>query len=644
VTIFGGDNFWGWGKQESNVTDFYQKFMIEGCPPAFLCQNGVLPGSLVGISSHVITSVVKFQLADEDLPVNPLDPTKLYQPETHPDILGYMGYVNNHSVLILDIDDDVTNIKGPSYHNSPPSSPLALLCSVKRTNALPYGSSSDSSLSNSVYVSTGHFQEINATVLADILSGGRYIFNDIDIFGGDTFVQLFDTKRLFNNYDVTDTHLGHGIIFPVESRMNIGLREGEHLAKTRSYDSVNNTSGLKLEVGATLLEEFSYNDGYSSDDIGDHYLALPYNYRNVSEHLTRIRYSPEKNYGELRDNFRVFLANDYIDLDPNKGPISNIRYKSNRLIYWQPDEIGYIPLQERALTQNSVGQPVQLGIGGLFERYDQLVDHLGNSHQFGLVESPLGYHWYDSRRKIYLSVNFGLQISKDSIIKGMDKFFKDNIPDDFDVNSMPLYPLGYDNPLSQIIPQGIIGGYDPESKIVFSTFIDPIAGKSYTIGIHTVLNKFTGRYGFYPHSYFTVKNHLFHVSSDLQNIYVHGNGPYCTFFESFNEAYVTIIVKEDTNTAKIYDVFELIGNGNFFTSILYENSGQNIEEVTATYPGGIVTMQNRNYKFLKRSWFGNFPKVSRERLNDRYLKITYKMNNPYLVELFELKSNVRKIY
>ena len=79
VTIFGGDNFWGWGKQESNVTDFYQKFMIEGCPPAFLCQNGVLPGSLVGISSHVITSVVKFQLADEDLPVNPLDPTKLYQ-------------------------------------------------------------------------------------------------------------------------------------------------------------------------------------------------------------------------------------------------------------------------------------------------------------------------------------------------------------------------------------------------------------------------------------------------------------------------------------------------------------------------------------------------------------------------------------
>jgi hypothetical protein len=81
------------------------------------------------------------------------------------------------------------------------------------------------------------------------------------------------------------------------------------------------------------------------------------------------------------------------------------------LIYWQPNEVGYIPIYERALTQNALGQPVQLGVGGLFERYDQLIDHIGNCNQFGLVESINGYHWYDARRKVFLSTKCWVESS-----------------------------------------------------------------------------------------------------------------------------------------------------------------------------------------------------------------------------------------
>lgn len=621
----------GLGRQECDTFEFYQKFLRETLPADICPTNGPL-----GVS-HKVTAVTKFVLGDDDLQINPIDPTKLYHPASYATgiTIAAKGYVNNHSVLILDITDDLVDLKAPSPFASQQDSPMALLCAVKRPNSNPYGGSSDSSFANTVYMTTGHYQEINPTVLADVLSGGRYIFNEIDVYGGDTFVQLFDMKRLYKNYDLAQHVVGHGMIFPVESRINIAMREGNHLSKTRSFDSAFNTSGLKLETGSTVLEEYSYNDGFSTDNIGDLYLPLPFHYTLTNEFLSRIRYSPEKNYGEMRDNFRRFLANDYIDLDPNKGTISNIRYKSNRLIYWQPDEIGYIPLQERALTQNSTGEPVQLGVGGLFERYDQLVDKLGNSHQFGLIESPLGYHWYDSRRKIYLSVSFGLQITKDSILKGMDKFFKDNIIDDLDL---------YDNPFS-ITPGGLFGGYDPESKMAFSTFIIPgMLITRHTIGVNTILNKFTGKYSFYPGAYITTKNHLFHVTSDLQNVYVHGTGSYNTFFESVSQAYVSLIIKEASNTTKIFDIFELIGNSNMFTSIIYENSNQYIEEIISTYPGGILTIQNRNYEYLKCRWFGNFPKVSRERINDGYLKITFKMVEPYPVELFEFKSMVRKIY
>lgn len=632
VPVHGG-TFHDLGRLESNENvDFAQKFYIDYMPYD-VGQTNMYP-----TVSHEVVNVTKYTFGDNDLPIDPLDATKLYQALSHTVNDGFgthHGYNCTHSVLMLDIPDDLSNNK---VYNAIADYPLALLCAVKRPNTSPYGGINDSSYANTLYLSTGHFQEINASVLADVLSGGRYIFNEIDVFGGDTFVQLFDLKRLYKNYDLpTDEGLGQIVIFPIESRLNIEMREGNHASKIRSFDSLYNAGGLKFEVGATVLEDFNYNDGYSSDNINDLYIPVPFRYKNLTDMTSRIRYSPEKNYGELRDSFRRFLANDYIDLDPNKGIISNIKYKSNRLIYWQPNEVGYIPLQERALTQNSIGQPVQLGIGGLFERYDQLIDKIGNSHQFGLVESPLGYHWYDSRRKIHISIGFNLQIGLDSIIKGMDKFHNENIIDDLDL---------YDNPFSANASYlgGCFGGYDPMTKMVFYSYIVPSGGNvtRYTIGIHTVLNKYVGRYDIYPGAYFTVKDHLFQMNLERLGAYINGTGTYSNFFGSQYGSFVTIIVKEESNTAKIFDTFEMIGNENLFSSILYENTSQSIEEIIASYFP--LSVLNRNYDFKKRRWFGNFPRVSRERLSDGYLKITFKMNYPYLVELYDFKSNVRKIY
>ena len=392
---------------------------------------------------------------------------------------------------------------------------------------------------------------------------------------------------------------------------------------------------MKIEVGATVFEEFNYNDGYSSDNIGDLYVPLPFNNKLISERDVRIRYSAEKNYGENRDSFRVFLANDYIDLDTTKGAISNIRYKSNRLMYWQPDEVGYIPISERALTETSLGAPVQLGVGGIFERYDQLVDRIGNSHQFGLIESPMGFHWYDSRRKIFISINHGMQLAEDSILKGVDTFFQENIPDALDT---------WDNPFATV-PGGVHGGYDPMTKMIFATFNYPLAGVNYinTIGIHTLLNKFIGYYNFFPVAYYTYKDHMHQAHANKLSVYTHGVGAYCTFFENRYDALVSIVVKEQNNEAKVFDTFESIGNENFFSSITYENSEQSITEQTVSYSLGSPDVLIRNLKYLKKRWFGNFPRVSRERLNDGYLQITFRLNAAFLVELLEYKTDVRKM-
>lgn len=624
-TLSGG-TFTGFGRQEANDYVFYQKLFRENT--GLTSDSNGIPGAI-----HEIISVTKYMLGDEDVPINPVDGTKLYKnlcagysdgANTHAGING------THSVLILDINDNAGNIKGPNASNTQ-LLPNALLCAVKRANSDPYGGYTESSIANSVYISTGHFQEINDTILAEILSGGRYIFNEIHIFGGDTYLQLFDYTRLYGSYDLSNERLGHSIIFPVESRINIGMREGVHVAKTRSYDLTYNTAGMKIHTGFTKLEEFNYNDGYSTDNINDYYLPVPFNFINSGSFISRIRFTQEKSLGENRDSFRRFLANDYIDLDPNNGAVTNIRFRGDKLIYWQPNEVGYIPIRERALTQSSSGQTVQLGVGGIFERYDELRRNLGNSHQFGLIESPIGFHWYDSRRKIYISISDNLQITEDSIIKGLDKFFQTVLIDDMD---------NYDNPISSF---GIFGGYDNVSKMVFTTF-KMFGGTTKTIGVNVLLNKFVGFYDLYPAAYLEHKDHLYHIHSNLLSAYSHGRGTYMNFFGTQYNAYVQIVIKENSNAAKIFDTFELISSANFFNKILFENSSQSIEETICDYLGSILILSNRDYIYRNRRWYGSFPKVSRERLNDGYLLVTFKLDDPILVELFEMISTVRKNY
>lgn len=624
--VFGGGSYQGLGHRESITYDFYQK-MFRPTAAAYLI-NGA-PGAL-----HEIRAVTKYVIGDDNVPIDPLDATKLYKGAAasyNDGAVNHVGTNGNHSVVVLDIDEAAFGMKGTPTAKS---APKALLCAVKRANADPYAGYDDSSIANSLYIATGHFQEINANVLAEVATivGGqtRYIFNNIEVFGGDTFINLFDVKRIYLNEDIGFVSFGQSVIFPVESKINLAMREGVHVAKDRSYDAGTNASGIRMKVGFTKLEEFNYNDGYSTDNINDFYLPVPYNFTPPSIYDMRLRFSPEKNYGERRDNFRVFFANDYIDLDPNQGPVTNIRYKNNRVVYWQPDEVGYIPIKERALTQNSVGQPVQLGVGGIFERYDQLIDKIGNSNQFGLIESPSGYHWYDAKRKLFVSMNSGLQISKDSILLGADTFFQ-ILPDNFSEK---------DNPMKDV---GMISGYDPMSKMIFCTFyVD--AQIHYTIAVHTLFNKYMGKIDLYPRAYINVDDNMICFNDLKTSAYVQGFGSYGNFFGTQYKASVSIIIKEPSNEAKIYDIFELIGSANFFTKILYENSGQSIEEVVASYATGICVPTTRNLSYDKRRWLGNFPKVSRERLADGYLKVTFKMDVPYHVALTQLKTTVRKQY
>lgn len=574
---------------------------------------------------HEVSFYTRYYLGDasdvDGIVIDPSDASKLFFDQTPAFSTERSGATNRGIIIFDELEGEGVDVKGK--YALAVTNPQILICSVRRENSSPYGGLGDSSLANTLYISTGHYQEINDAVLLDIVNGNNYVFNGINVYGGDSYVGLFDFQHLLKNDDLGGGRFNQSFITPIESRINLDHREGDHIARNRSWSATNTVGMNRDSTEGHIWEEFNYNDGYSSVNINDYYLALPYNFKLESQFDARMRYSPEKTYGELEDSFRKYNPLDLLDISTEFGSITNVRAKFNKILYWQRDAVGYIPINERALSANSFGDPVQLGVGGIFERYDELVTMIGNSNQFGLIESPAGFHWYDAVRKLFVSLTPSLKFNQDSIVKGLDSFFTNDIP-----NNMDQYDFDGANPNF-----GIVGGYDIRNKLVFVTFRMP--GEVYeTIGYNIKKNKFIGFFDFKARKYFTWKDYLYSIDDGSNQIFQHGLGVPGNYHGETNQMYFSIIVKDDDHIAKIFDNFEYIGSENSFDWIKYNTSSQEIIETSALSPA---------LKFRNKRWYGNFPKVERERLVDGYLKITFYKYGGTEVTFNEIKTTFRKM-
>jgi hypothetical protein len=627
-------NYEGMGTEEitGGATDrrMYQKFLIpitgtDGAEP-----NGTL------LAEHEILYNTPYQISDDDVVIDPRNEALLYQSQSASIPFGTLlrGRNNDHAVLVLDTEDPGPGASADpvGHYQRASTDPIALLCSIKRENNNPYGGTGDSSLSNTTYQAIGHYQEINPTVLADILQGGRYIFNEIEIFGGDSFITLMDINRIIADQDEIGGNgtYAHSIIYPVETRVNTSLRKGVHIAKDRSYEATQNPLGIRFKSTDFRLPEFNYNDGYSSNNVGDYYLPIPYNFNDSNVYDVMARYSGYKTSGEREDSFRKFLPDDYIEVDPNAGEIMNIRNKFDRLVYWQRDAVGYIPVEERALTSNALGDPIELGTGDLFVRYDNMSVKVGNSHQFGLVESDMGFHWYDTKREIYLTLTETLKFTQESIAKGWNNFFENTIGADI---------LPYDNPFNSY---GILGGYDPQAKIAYSTFKLP-NGTYRTIAFDTRLNTLIGQIEQPAGMYMKYNNLMYSIPVNSGSVYVHSKGNYLNIYNTALTASLQVVVKLEELESVYFDDFVVNGGEQFFEQIVVETADNTVTETIQKYQGGQYRFVKRDYLYRNGQWMGTFPKAGRNRFKDTYAIITFSTSIG-LTKFLDMVSSVRKAY
>lgn len=387
-----------------------------------------------------------------------------------------------------------------------------------------YGGTSNVALSNTLYMSTGHFQKIDAQVKADTLNGtfasgkysgeNKYTFNNIEVFGGDCYTNLIDLGYgLWAEGFQTGSSkaMAYSIWFPCECNVNYNLRRGLKVSNKDMHPS--GLMAWQTSTGSGPLEDYSYNLGYNSEGIAFKYPALPDNYRFTGKFEYRLRWAGEKFPGELNNSFRTFRVPDYRDVDGNKGQINNVKEKDSRLFYWQDHGVGYAPILERQLVGGSaLGDATALGVTGVIDRYDVIDTTFGNQHQHGLTETEFGYAWFDMRNRSFMVMGVGSKPEEMSLIKGLQVFFNNEFDEGDLTNGDKIYNTN-DLTIKELplMGYGIVGVYDPKFKMTYLTFkykeydlvstpddTTSTVNKDFTLGYNHVLNAFVSFYDHCP--------------------------------------------------------------------------------------------------------------------------------------------------
>lgn len=426
--------------------------------------------------------------------------------------------------VLLEVETDFLHY-GPSAEDYSSNAGAAtalteriLMNYVNPSFGTPYGGTGETSLANTLYFSTGHFQEINASVLSATETGlgtEIYEFNDIDIGGGDCYPSLVDYGYGVYNTGFGGVMYSYAWTFPCECNANYNLRRGKKTSNVAMfYTGAADTKSIAFTstLNRIALEDFAYNPGYSAEGQNVVYPALPINFVDSTEFQARVRWAGQKIIGEYIDTFRRFSLLDYKDISANYGRINDINVKEDKVVIWQDKAINTVPILERQVLSGATGDATTIGTGGVIDRWDVISSYFGTQHQWSITETEYGFAWFDMSKKAFVILDFGGGLAEVSQIFGLKGFFDEvfleiegiQAKDKTLLLNSPTFADTSDRPLTSV---GIISVYDPKFKMTYMTFkfmgqnyLD-LKTKDFTIGYLHMSNKkcFVGFYDMLPY-------------------------------------------------------------------------------------------------------------------------------------------------
>lgn len=540
------------------------------------------------------------------------------------------------------------------------------LVNIVRPKGNLYGGSSDAAKANTIYHFVGHYQALDAAFMT-YLAGNGNVADNIHVFGGDTFVNLFDNGRLLKDVNNTDPQYSQSEVFPVESSINIARRQGRTFARDRHFETGNpNPNGLEYP---DQVEQYVYNEAYSYEEGNVTFGALPDDFIRSGLYDKRVYVSQQKFDGERFDNFKKFLVNDYMDLEGQAGYLTNLRSKKDILYFWQYYAFGYIPAEEKAQIPAGLGTPIVLGTGGVLERWDQRGSYYGNQHQFGLAETDEFFMWVDMRKKMLCVSSGDGGVMKLSVQEGIHSY----------ISELFFSIITNDNP---ILDNGICIAFNHKYQEVWIVFRGPYEGSpgksdNGFLLVYSLLSKgFVSKTSILPGLMLSYQDNilstaLYHPTSigsstlymvgdrvlqnnsiyicivqytsaaspvqpstDLQHwqkvyekgdVFVENLGLLAKFYGWCRDTVIEINEPgEEDSENKVFLNMRAHCNGNFFDTAVYSNAEQSATDLNLR--------SNENYENIDQSWLWSVPldqniKATESRFVDHFIHVKLRKLN-----------------
>jgi hypothetical protein len=480
-----------------------------------------------------------------------------------------------------------------------------LLVNYRRPNNNPYGGQSLSALEFNIFYSTGHFQPVDNN--PDFVDPGGFIYDDVEVFGGDCYITFFGYARSVGNYSNGQPNPGpsyadaaRGHIFPYESDLNVSLRQAAtqvdpmypHVgtrpqAEFASPGTVPNLSdGLYFNAAPDdrLDEEFNLNEVLLFQELTQFFAVEPFGVKRVTHFPVRVRNSEIKFYGDPQDTWRIFLANNFDDLNGRYGQITGSAFLFNQIYTLQEHAFGRLRAFDRALVETPNLGTLTTGVGPALDGIDYISTDYGCQHQWSITNSDKSIYWVDvNRKKIFRFAQDGIVPLSD--IRGLHNYATD------------LSPFFYekDNPAFR---GGITSTFDYENNAVLFTFKLPGREdfEKHTVSYNEYLDVFMSFHSYIPSFYVSHKGFVFSHDQQLQTtneFYIHNTGNLGEFYGIVYPSKLEVVVNENPMLHKTFDDIRFNVNSGMNASI------DQIDMVTETVSGTLNLVTDTRKKYLE---------------------------------------------
>lgn len=300
-----------------------------------------------------------------------------------------------------------------------------------RQQTTPYGGYSFANRLTNIYYGDGNYFE------------SKNEWNTV--FDGDCHVETFEYTSMHKVYGAytkngkadlqfPNTHMITYSI-PTESNIWCKFQHGWTLSSNARDNYASFIQAEPCEITEAYVQkepEYVYNSVYSVQNTSIPLAAYddlnPQDYNKTID--TRVYYSDLKQNDEIIDSWCKFRSSNFIDVDQQYGPITNISTFKNVLTFFQEQSFGVLSVNDRSVATDNSGQNIVLGTGGVLDRYDYYSNTYGmHKQQFCAVCTTGGMYWFDSHNNVICLFDGQsvVQLSKQGKVQNiLNKYKKDN--------------------------------------------------------------------------------------------------------------------------------------------------------------------------------------------------------------------------